>query len=276
MTIKFGCQGSTWVLNYDIEADVIDQLMDDVQNAGFQGIDIQVALLGKYKNDPEKLKAELDRRGLELAALTLPTSFEGGEETEQERKDSDFYMDYLKHFPGAIMNVPSRIGESRDNLEQRQNEIIAGANKLGKRAYEKGITTSIHPISYKTSYWRFRDDYDKLLNGLDGKYMGYTPDVGHLTFGDIDAVELIKEYRPLIKHVHFKDATYNKEWKKMGEGDIDFKGCVQALVDTDYDGWIMVEEETELAQKETRKVIKDISEYVNRELKPIIEAGKQS
>ncbi|PRY82476.1 sugar phosphate isomerase/epimerase family protein [Alkalibacterium olivapovliticus] len=276
MTIKFGCQGSTWVLNYDIEADVIDQLMDDVQNAGFEGIDIQVALLGKYREHPEKLKKELDNRGLELAALTLPTSFKGGEESDAERKDSEYYMDYLKHFPGALLNVPSRVEESRDNLEQRQKEIIEGANKLGKRAKAKGIITSIHPISYETSYFRFKDDYDRLLQGLNPDDMGYTPDVGHLTFGDIDAVELIKEYRPLIRHVHFKDATYSKEWKKMGTGDIDFKGCVQALVDTDYDGWIMVEEETELAQKETRKVIKDISDYVNRELKPIIEAGKQT
>lgn len=273
MTIKFGCQGSTWVLNYDIEADVIDQLMDDVQNAGFEGVDIQVALLGKYRENPEKLKEELDKRGLELAALTLPTSFLGGEETEKERRDSDYYLEYLTHFPGALLNVPSRVGESRDNLEKRQEEIIRGANKLGKRAKEKGITTSIHPISYETSYFRFKDDYDTLLTGLDGEYMGYTPDVGHLTFGDIDAVEMIKEYRSLIRHVHFKDATYNKEWKKMGTGDIDFRGCVQALVDTGYDGWIMVEEETELAQKETRSVIKDISEFVDRELKPIIEKG---
>jgi len=150
MTIKFGCQGSTWVLNYDIEADVIDQLMDDVQNAGFEGIDIQVALLGKYREHPEKLKEELDKRGLELAALTLPTSFKGGEETEKERRDSEYYMDYLKHFPGALLNVPSSVEESRDNLEQRQQEIIRGANKLGKRAKEKGIIASIHPISYET------------------------------------------------------------------------------------------------------------------------------
>lgn len=270
MTIKFGCQGSTWVLDYDIEADILDRVMDNVQNAGFKGIDIQVALLGRYKNSPELLKEKLDMRGLELAALTLPTSFIGGEESPEEREASDYYIEYLKRFPGAKLNVPSRVGPNRDNLLQRQKEIVAGANKLGKRAYENGITASIHPISYKTSYFIYKEDYEVLLEGLDPRYMGYTPDVGHITFGGMDAVKIFKDYFPLIKHVHFKDASNNCEWKKMGEGDIDFQGCVQVLVDGGYKGWIMVEEETPEAQSNTEEVLVDISKYVNKNLVPII------
>ncbi|MRH42765.1 TIM barrel protein [Aquibacillus halophilus] len=270
MTIKFGCQGSTWVLDYDIEADMLDQIMDNIYDGGFKGLDMQVTLLGKYKSSPERLKEELDKRGLELAALTLPFSFEGGRESSKEREMADFYLNYLKKFPGAKMNVPSRVGQNRDNLLQRQKEIIKGANELGKRAHDNGIITSLHPISYKTSYWRFREDYELLLDGLDPKYMGYTPDVGHIIFGGMDPVEIIKEYLPLIKHVHFKDATANCEWKKMGEGDIDFQGCVQTLVDGGYRGWIMVEEETPEAQSNTEHVIKEIGKYVDENLKPII------
>jgi inosose dehydratase len=271
MTIKFGCQGSTWVLDYDIEKDMLDQIMDDIDNGGFKGLDMQVALLGRYKDSPERLKEELDKRGLELAALTLPFHFEGGKESVEERELANYYINYLKKFPGAKMNVPSRVGPNRDNLLQRQKEIIQGANELGKRAHENGIITSLHPISYKTSYWRFKEDYEVLLDGLDTKYMGYTPDVGHIIFGGMAPVEIIKEYLPAIKHVHFKDATTSCEWMKMGEGDIDFKGCVQTLVDGGYDGWIMVEEETPEAQTNTRQVIAEIGEYVEKNLKPITE-----
>ncbi|RDW20633.1 sugar phosphate isomerase/epimerase family protein [Oceanobacillus chungangensis] len=270
MTIKFGCQGSTWVLDYDIEADIQDQVMSTINKAGFKGLDMQVALLGKYKSQPERFKEELDKRGLELAALTLPMNFLGGEESPKERELTDFYINYLKKFPGAKLNVPSRIGPNRDNLLQRQKEIIAGANKLGKRAFENGIITSIHPISYKTSYFRFKEDYEVLLEGLDPRYMGYTPDVGHIMFGGMDPVQIIKDYLPLIKHVHFKDASVGCEWKKMGEGDIDFAGCVQVLKDGGYEGWIMVEEETPEAQTQTEKVIIEISEYVSERLMPIV------
>lgn len=270
MAIKFGCQGSTWMLDYDIEADMLDKIMDDIKNGGFKGLDMQVALLGRYKNEPERLKEELDKRGLELAALTLPTAFEGGHESPTERANTDYFLNYLKHFPGAILNVPSRIGPNRDNLLQRQKEIIKGANELGKRAHENGIITSIHPISYKTSYWRFEDDYKVLLEGLDPRYMGYTPDVGHIIFGEMDPVKIFKEYFSLIRHVHFKDASVNLEWEKMGEGDIDFAGCVQVLVDGGYKGWIMVEEETPEAQLKTTETIAEIGKYVEKNLYPIL------
>lgn len=274
MAINFGCQGSTWVLDYDIEADIMDKIMDDIKNGGFKGLDMQHTLLGKYKNEPERFKEELDKRDLKLAALTLPMAFPGGSMSPEEKQLIDFYIDYLKHFPGAIMNIPSRIGPNRDNLVQRQKEIIKGANELGKYAHDHGIITSIHPISYKTSYWRFKEDYDVLLNGLDPRYMGYTPDAGHIAFGGMDPVEIFKEYLPLIKHVHFKDASINNEWKKMGEGDIDFAGCVQVLVDDGYKGWIMVEEETPEAQLNTTNVIADIGQYVEKNLMPIVKGVK--
>ncbi|MEK4803361.1 MULTISPECIES: sugar phosphate isomerase/epimerase family protein [Oceanobacillus] len=270
MAIEFGCHGSTWVLDYDVEADIMDKIMDDVQRGGFTGLDMQVALLGRYKNEPKRFKEELDKRGLKLASLTLPHSFIDGKSSQNERELQDYYFKYLNHFPGAILNVPSRVGPNRDNLLQRQKEIIKGANELGKRAYENGIVTALHPISYKTSYWIYKEDYDVLFNGLDPKYMGYTPDVGHIQFGDMNPVEIIKEALPLIKHVHFKDASIKHEWKKMGEGDIDIPQCVQVLKDYGYDGWMIVEEETPEAQTNTSEVIIEIGKYVERNLYPII------
>lgn len=268
--MEYGCQGSTWVLDYDIEADIMDKIMDDVKQGGFTGLDMQVSLLGRYKNDPNRFKEELDKRGLKLAALTLPHAFEGGKSSDKERELQDYYFNYIKHFPGAILNIPSRVGPNRDNLFKRQKEIIKGANELGKRAYENGIVTSLHPISYETSYWRFKEDYDVLFDGLDPMYMGYTPDVGHIVFGGMDPVEIIKEAFPLIKHVHFKDASWKREWKKMGEGDIDIPQCVQVLKDNGYDGWLIVEEETPEAQYQTTKTIAEIGRYVEKYLHPIV------
>lgn len=270
MTIEFGCQGSTWVLDYDVEADIMDQVMDDIKRGGLTGLDMQVSLLGRYRNEPERFKEELDKRGLKLAALTLPYEFTDGKSSTEERELEDYYFNFLKHFPGAIMNVPSRVGQNRDNLLRRQKEIIKGANDLGKRALEEhGIITSLHPISYVTSYWRFMEDYDVLFNGLDSRYMGYTPDVGHILFGGMDPVGIIKEALPLIKHVHFKDATIDCKWMKMGEGDIDFPECVKVLKDGGYDKWIMLEEETG-AERDTSQVIVELGDYVRTNINSII------
>jgi inosose dehydratase len=268
--IRFGCHGSTWELDYDKEMDYLDQIIEVVSKAGFKSIDVQVALLGRYKNDPERLLEKLHREGIELAALTLPFTWENETETEDEKKRADYYINYVKYFPYALLNVPSRNGPNRDDLLKRQKDIISCANALGKRAYENGVVTSFHPESPPTSYFRTAEDYKVLFEELDTRYMGYTPDAGHIEAGGMNAFEVIKNNLSIIKHVHFKDYSKKSGWKRMGTGEVDFQGIVQLLKDNHYTGWIMIEEETEEAAKDPDKVISDIGNYVIRELNPIV------
>lgn len=274
MSIRFGCHSSTWVLDYDKESDELDQMIDAVSRAGFQGIDVQTGMLGKYAGAPERLRDKLASAGIELAALTVPFSWEGDAESEDERNRADFYIAYVKHFPNALLNVPARVGPSRDNLLQRQRQIIRCVNALGKRAYENGVVASFHPASPPTSYFRIEEDYKLLFEELDSRYIGYTPDAGHITAGGMNAVEIIRKYLPIVKHVHIKDCSQTFEWKKMGTGDIDFPAIVKVLRDAGYAGWIMVEEETEEAASEPAQVIFDMHDYVENNLLPIANGGR--
>ncbi|MEK4803367.1 MULTISPECIES: sugar phosphate isomerase/epimerase family protein [Oceanobacillus] len=270
--IKFGCHGCTWELDYDKEEDYLDDIMDTVANVGFKGIDVQVALLGRHKNDPERLKDALDKRGIELAALTIPFSWEHDEETKEEKERADYYINYLSHFPNPILNLPARNGKNRDDLLKRQKQIINCANSVGMRAFEKGITASFHPASPATSYFRTKEDYDVLFDGLDRRFIGYTPDAGHIRMGGMNPVEVVRDNLDIIKHVHIKDCSSTLEWRKMGTGDIDFPALVQTLVDYGYSGWIMTEEETEETFENPTKTVNQIRNYVVHTLEPVIYA----
>nr|WP_304216137.1 sugar phosphate isomerase/epimerase family protein [Fredinandcohnia onubensis] len=270
MAIKFGCHGSTWELDYDKECDYLNQIMDTVKEAGFKGIDVQVALLGRYKNQPERLREELAKRELELAALTVPFTWAGESESVEEKVHADYYINYLKHFPGAVMNVPARVGPNRDHLLKRQKEIMNCVNELGKRAHESGVIASFHPASPLTSYFRTKEDYDVMFDLLNRRYLGYTPDAGHIKAGGMDPVEIIKDNLPIIKHVHIKDCSNSFEWRKMGTGDVDFPAIAEILYNSKYNGWIMVEEETEEAAQNPHDVILDVGKYVQAQLQPIV------
>ncbi|WP_102272508.1 sugar phosphate isomerase/epimerase family protein [Cytobacillus massiliigabonensis] len=274
MPIQFGCHGSTWELDYDKETDYLDHIIRVVKETGFQGIDVQVSLLGRFKNAPELLKAELDKHGVQLAALTLPFTWSHNEETEGERKLADYYMDYLKHFPGALMNIAPRVGPDREHLAERQRDIIQCANALAKRAHDQGIICCFHPSSPPTSYFRTEEDYKVLFEGLNARYIGYTPDAGHIAFGGMDVVEIFKRYLPMIKHVHIKDASFTPEWKTMGEGDIDFPQIVQILTEHGYEGWIMVEEETKESTADPDSAVGNIGTYVKKHLEPIVKGAR--
>ena len=69
---------------------------------------------------------------------------------------------------------------------------------------------------------RIEDDYKILLDELDSSVVGFAPDTGHIARGGMDVLKILKTYRPLIKHVHFKDITTSGGWTAMGAGMIDF------------------------------------------------------
>lgn len=270
MTIKFGCHTSTWVLDYDKEEGNIDHIIDVVSDSGFDGIDIQVALLGRYKDNPQKLKEKLDSKNIELAALTVPFTWLNNIESEEERARGDFFIEYVKHFPNALLNTPSRVGPNRNNLLQRQMEIISCANALARRAFEKDVVVSFHPASPPTSYFRTESDYKVLFKKLDREYNGYTPDAGHIAAGGMNPVEVIKSNLSMVKHVHIKDCYNDFTWSKLGEGDIDFPAIIELLVNHGYNGWVMVEEETEETAINPDNAVYEMYHYISEHLKPLI------
>jgi inosose dehydratase len=104
---------------------------------------------------------------------------------------------------------------------------------------------------------------------LDSKVIGWTPDVGHMAYTDMNPVEMMRDHRDLVNHVHYKDMHKDKSWALMGEGTVDFKTLTQDLVDTDYEGWIIVEDECERSVNEPDQVTIECGEYTENVLRPI-------
>lgn len=266
MGMKFGCHGYTWQLSYDMQSDRLPQIMDVIAEGCFGGLDTQVAMLGRFSNHPELLKEELQRRGLELAALTLSLPWLFLKETDEEREAADHFINYLGHFPNALLNVVQMPGTNRDQLKVRQHNVLNCVNEIGRRAADKGIVTALHPNSPPGSLFRTEEDYKVMFDGLDTEVIGYTPDAGHIACGGMDVAEIFERYRPFIKHVHFKDASADHIWEAMGEGTIDFRRIVSHLRDTGYKGWIMVEEESAKAVVDPDGAMRANSLYVQEQL----------
>jgi inosose dehydratase len=156
-----------------------------------------------------------------------------------------------------------------ENLIERQDNLISCINEISRRAAAKGIKCSYHPNSPEASIWRTQSDYDRLLPMLDAEVLGWTPDVGHMAYTGMDPVQMMRDHRALINHVHYKDMHKDTSWALMGEGIIDFKTLTQDLVDSNYEGWIIVEDECERSVNEPDQVTIECGEYTKKVLEPI-------
>ena len=276
MSIKIGCEHYAWVMAGCIEPqepfyDKIDHISKVVGKAGFEGFEpIDKFLYSFYDN--QKLTEAMKEGGIELSSIVLLDDWLNPKETDAEKEAADKLIDFMaKYFPDAVVML-CQMPTTRDknHLAERQDNLISCINEISKRAAGKGLTCSYHPNSPETSIWRDASDYEKLLPRLDSKVLGWTPDVGHMALRDMDPVELMRDYRSLINHVHYKDMHADKSWALMGEGIIDFKTITKDLVDADFSGWIIVEDECERSVNEPDTVTVECGDYSKKVIEPII------
>ncbi|MFC4991378.1 sugar phosphate isomerase/epimerase family protein [Rubritalea tangerina] len=276
--IKFGAEVYTWFMDGygDGNANKLDHMAKVVKKGGFKGIEPMVLepydtyWLGDFK-DPAKLKDALDEAGVELAALALICAWDQEEETESERACADWTIETLKLFPGAALGTVPLPG-GRHNLQQRRLNLVNNVNHVSRRAAEAGLNCSFHPNSPPGSLVRTQEDYDVVLNSLDPSVTGWTPDVGHIVRGGMDIIDTMTKWQHLINHVHYKDFSGNgpEPWSQMGSGKVDFHKITEFLVQRNYKGWIICEDECEYAIKHPDEVTIQNGEWCNEQLVPLL------
>jgi inosose dehydratase len=253
MALNIGCQSYTWQMSYDKHANQLNHIMDVVKEAGFKGLEAEVCMLGPYRNNPQQLAEDLKERNVKFSALCLALPWAEPKETAEEAEEANFVFDFLKHFPGTLLALVNLPGKDRSNLEERQKNALSCVNEVAKRAHSLGIESAYHPNSPAGSVFRTKEDYEVMFAGLDTRYVGYAPDTGHIANGEMNPLEVIRENRSIIKHVHFKDIRSDKQWTSMGNGMINHPAIMKFLQETNYSGWIMVEEESVEAEAEPDK-----------------------
>lgn len=270
--VRLGCQTYTWQMSGDKYLNKLSHIMGIASQAGYAGVEPEVQFLSELF-DPAKMTEVLKTHSIELAAVCLVEDWANSEETEHERANADQLIKFLKHYPDTLLALCQMPGANRDNLDERQRNLLSCVNTLARHAADAGIKCGYHPNSPQGSIFRTPGDYEILLNGLNSSIIGWIPDVGHIAKGSMDPLEKMKEYRQLICHVHYKDMLLDGQWSAMGEGCIDFVAITQMLQDTGFNGWIIMEDECEPAVSDPDGITLRDGIYIKEKLAPIVNAN---
>lgn len=264
--LRFGCQTYPWKMGRHFGE--LPHILDVAEKAGFQSLEAEIDMLGKWFDDPEGTIELFESHQMTLAALVLHQDWAGQGQTEKERELSDRAIDFVSRFPSAKLVLSHHAGNSPrpsgEALLLRRENLIACMNEVAVRAAELGIVAGFHPNSAANSLFRTEEDYGEMFRLLEGTSIGWVPDVGHMVNGGFDALEMMKAHRDLIRHVHFKDRNGQGEWSVMGEGEIDYPSVIAWLRETDYRGWIMVEDENSAAFSDSDAVVMKDGAYMRQ------------
>lgn len=265
LQLRFGCQTYPWKMGKKYYG-AVPHMLKVASEAGFQGFEAEIDMLGEYFEKPEELKELLAENHMFLAALVLHQDWEGEEQTAEERVLSNKAIAFVQHFPFAKIMLSHHAGMTPrgegEALAKKRRNLIGCMADVAAQASEAGIVCCFHPNSAKNSLFRTAEDYEIMFEMITPTAVGWAPDVGHIENGGMNALELMKAHRNLIRHVHFKDRIAPNEWAVMGEGTIDYPAIMHFLDETNYRGWIMVEDESPRAEADSDGVVMADGRYM--------------
>jgi inosose dehydratase len=141
--------------------------------------------------------------------------------------------------------------------------LLETVNTVAARSRERGVAVTFHPHS--GSYVETPREIARLVSGMDTSLVGLCLDSGHVSVGGGDPLAVLREYGPIVSHIHLKDVDHAvlaalragelgiaDAWDRgvfceFGTGAVDLDGFLAVLSGLGYDGWIVVEQDQKLS-----------------------------
>ena len=139
--------------------------------------------------------------------------------------------------------------------------LVDVVNDLAHATAEAGRRLAFHP--HAGTFVETPDETDHLLAATEPDLVPLCLDVGHWLVGGGDPVATLRTYGNRVTHVHLKDvdptvlarlrsgeladfgaAVRARLFTELGSGALDLAGCLAALAERDYRGWLMVEQDS--------------------------------
>jgi inosose dehydratase len=243
-----------------------EQCVSEMALAGYEGCSVG----HKFPTDAGELRAALELRGLRVSGPWHSTYFTveamEGQTVEGFKRQMAFIAEMggtdigLAELGHAVHQQPVALKPNKPIFSDDQWKVLVeGLNRLGAMAQAEGMRLCYH--HHMGTGVQTREEVDRLMADTDPEAVHLLLDTGHLYWAGGDPLALARDHADRIKHVHLKDirrptmeecdrrglsfleGVKAGTFTVPGDGDIDFAPILQALADSGFEGWLMVEAE---------------------------------
>jgi inosose dehydratase len=240
-------------------------LLQTMRNAGYQGSELGPP--GFFGTSSEMLDC-FAAAGLDAVGVYVPLNTQAMTEVlnrdldrmrlsfdEIEAIDSRALVILADEGNQDLLKVPRK---NPDMMLDSKNwdRLVHTLMSAAAEARGRGLEVSFHP--HVSTFVELPEEIDRLLEDTD---LSLTFDIGHIVLAGGNGVDLFRRWRTRVNHVHIKDvrvsvlenarasgaSDFDQWWASvatpLGEGDVDLAGFADALRETNYDRWIVVEQD---------------------------------
>jgi inosose dehydratase len=237
--LKIGHTGITW----GFQAEDAAMAIHDVASLGYQCYETFGNVLEAWELKGGLGKVLDENHHLPLIAAYCDVNLTDTAKRPDEVARAVLWANLIKQAGGVTAVIgPNGVKRGSFDFAAAKSQIVYALNEICKAVDGAGIIPALHP--HTGTCIGTRDEIYAVLDAVDTRYMKFGPDVGQLASGGSDPVTVVKDYLPLIRHVHLKDWNGGANWAgycPLGEGKVDFPALL-ALLEQSHDLKIMMVE----------------------------------
>ncbi|MGE5327597.1 MAG: TIM barrel protein [Deltaproteobacteria bacterium] len=273
MTIRAASAPVSWGIqeNVPLPADyTYSRVLDEIAEAGYIGTEL--GPYGFLPTDPDKLRQELEKRGLTLCSAFVEFQLgnraahaEGIKHVAESAKLISAAGARLLILSDSVVPERSTTAGRREESNRRswnESEWQAAAEavreviRISRRA---GLDVAFH--HHVGTHVETPEEVDRIFALLSSYELGLCLDTGHYVYGGGDAAAFLERNLARIRCVHLKDVSSAKleEARKqkldfhaairhgvfvpLGQGVVEFHRVIELLNRQKFDGWVVTEQD---------------------------------
>lgn len=258
MAIRVACQTYSWEMLGQEYTGTVDDILDAVAAAGFEGVEIASTMFGSYRDRPEAFARAASDRHLVLASIAHSSAngWTAPDGHEQDVTSTEQAIDWALRAGSRLVGLGGAAAPSDLDREEALRRACTRYDEVCRMGSERHAVMHVHPHSHAGSVIESDDEYEYLLEHTNPTHVRFGPDVGHIMRGGGDYLGILERHRDRVLHLHLKDMYEDGRWAPLGEGVCDLKALVDLLHRIGYDGWLVLEEESAAARKDPAAAIR--------------------
>jgi inosose dehydratase len=237
--LNIGHTGITWGFQPADAAVAIH----DVASLGYWGYETFGEVLEAWQPKGGLKKVLDENHHLPLISAYCNVNLTDSTKRADEIARAVLWANLIKDAGGVTAVIgPNGVKRPSYDFAASKSQIISALNEICKAVNGVGITPALH--QHTGTCIETRDEVYSVLEAVDTRYVKFGPDVGQLAKGGSDPVKVVKDFLPLIRHVHLKDWNGGRNWSEycpLGQGKVDVPAVLSLLEQSAEMKIVMVE-----------------------------------
>jgi inosose dehydratase len=233
-----GHTGITWGFS---PADA-ERAIADVASLGFHGYESFGNVLEAWESKGG-LDTLLTAARLPLRSAYCPVNLTDPARLADEVAKMVRWGQLIKKCGGSVSVIgPNNVKRQAYVFADHKPNIVAALNEVGKALDGIGVVGVLH--QHTGTCVETRDETYAVMEAVDTRYVKFGPDVGQLQKGGVDPLKVVKDFLPVVRHVHMKDwdgGSHYEGYCPLGQGKVDIAALCDLLDKSGNDLMIMAE-----------------------------------